>query len=321
MGKHEPSAPKAPGAIPRSRSGRVPGWVIDEALGLPQKPTPWRAGHDNDVPTPPTRRRRVARFVLTTCVLGLLGTAYWVLFTPKGVTQRAPGSAASANLWPTPGHEAKRRPRGKPPVVTLMNDSYRFLNHQANGNIAVAYDPCRPIHYVVRPDGAPQGGAALISDAVARVSAATGLKFIADGTTSEAPSRERKPFQPDRYGDRWAPILIAWVTTAENPDFAASVAGEAGSHPVARSDGPRAYVTGQMQLDATKIGKLVRMAEGNRMARALVLHEFGHLVGLDHVADNKQLMYATTGSEVVDFGPGDLTGLAELGRGPCIPDL
>jgi hypothetical protein len=88
--------------------------------------------------------------------------------------------------------------------------SYRFTALQADGKTPVTYDPCRPVHYVVRTQGAPVGGQALITEAVGRVARATGLQFRDDGTTSEAPSGQREPFQKDRYGDRWAPVLIAW---------------------------------------------------------------------------------------------------------------
>jgi len=51
-----------------------------------------------------------------------------------------------------------------------------------------------------------------------------------------------------------------------------------------------------------------------------VLHELGHLVGLAHVSDPTQLMYPQS-SGVLDLAAGDLTGLAQLGAGECVPDL
>jgi hypothetical protein len=154
-----------------------------------------------------------------------------------------------------------------------------------------------------------------------RVSTATGLTFIADGATSESPSNRREPYQPARYGDRWAPVLIAWVTPAENPDFAADVTGEGGSTPNSRNGGPGVYVTGQVELDSRQFTRILRRPTGNETALAVILHELGHVVGLGHVTDSSQLMYPETRPGITNFGAGDLTGLAALGRGRCVPSL
>lgn len=47
----------------------------------------------------------------------------------------------------------------------------------------MAFDPCRPIHYVIRPDGKPPGGRGAIQAGIAEVSRATGLVFVDDGIT------------------------------------------------------------------------------------------------------------------------------------------
>jgi len=104
------------------------------------------------------------------------------------------------------------------------------MNTQQDKVTAVAYDPCRPIHYVTRPDGAPPGEdpliAAAAAAAVAGAGAATGLWFVNDGRTAEAASRQRQAFQPDRYSDRWTPVLLVWETADEQPDFGVDVAGQ-----------------------------------------------------------------------------------------------
>ena len=46
-----------------------------------------------------------------------------------------------------------------------------------------------------------------------------------------------------------------------------------------------------------------------------------HLVGLDHVTAASQLMYPQSQPDVTDFGAGDLTGLAAVGRGACLSHL
>ena len=50
--------------------------------------------------------------------------------------------------------------------------------------------------------------------------------------------------------------------------------------------------------------------------QAIVDHEFGHLVGLDHVTDPGELM-AEVNLGRTSYGPGDLEGLARLGAIPC----
>jgi hypothetical protein len=52
-----------------------------------------------------------------------------------------------------------------------------------------------------------------------------------------------------------------------------------------------------------------------------VLHELGNLVGLGNVTAVNQLMNPQIHTGVTDFGAGDLTGLAALGIGTCLPDL
>lgn len=50
------------------------------------------------------------------------------------------------------------------------------------------------------------------------------------------------------------------------------------------------------------------------------MHELAHVVGLDHVDDPTQLMYAENSGQL-DFGAGDRAGLALLGTGECVPRL
>ena len=99
--------------------------------------------------------------------------------------------------------------------------------------------------------GNPRGAEAPL---LHRISAATGLRFGNDGHTTEPPSRERASFQPDRYGDRWAPVLFVWATADEQPDFGVDFAGLGGSVRYGWGEHPGVYVTGMVQLDSTKHG-------------------------------------------------------------------
>jgi hypothetical protein len=185
----------------------------------------------------------------------------------------------------------------------------------------VAYDPCRTIHYVLRPDATPPGGEQLVHDAVLRISEVTGLVFTFDGYTDEPLIDERPVYQPERYGDQWAPVLIGWQDDVENPALAGDVVGEAGSVAVSLGEGPRVFVSGTVSLDAVQLPEILGERDGPAVVRGVVLHELGHLVGLAHVDDDRELMFPEARRAVTDFAPGDLTGLATLGAGPCVPDL
>jgi hypothetical protein len=227
----------------------------------------------------------------------------------------------TAALAPPAGLEESRVPLGAPPPDAVLDHGpHAFSEVQHDGVTPVAYDPCRPIHYVVRTQGEPPGGEALVATAVQRVSTATGLRFVDDGTTTEAPDPDRAAYQPDRYGKRWAPVLVAWSDAAETPQLAGDVAGLGGSASVTRR-GLAVYVTGAVTLDRDEITRLLTTPNGTAVALGVVSHEFGHLVGLDHVDDPSQLMYPSTNVAVTTFAAGDLEGLKDLGEGRCAPHL
>jgi hypothetical protein len=154
---------------------------------------------------------------------------------------------------------------------------------------------------------------------VAEISAATGLQFIYDGTTTEDPDTRREPYQPDRYGSRWAPVLITWSDPDEVPELAGDVVGLGGSTPRGAPGQPLVYVTGQVTLDAPGLAPILEAPGGAHHVRATLVHELAHVVGLAHVDDPAQVMHPA--GEVTTLAAGDRAGLAELGAGPCVPPL
>ena len=184
----------------------------------------------------------------------------------------------------------------------------------------IVFDPCRPIHYVVNLDGAPSDGLAIIQDAIATVASRDGFKFVDHGPTTEAPSKQRVPYQPETFSrKRWAPVLIAWSDEQASPDLAGYIVGVGGPQPVYPTKGPAVYITGQVLLDRVELSESAVPDRG--AVRAVVLHELGHLVGLDHVVDRTQLMFSEAEFAVRDYGAGDLRGLVLVGNGACVPGV
>jgi hypothetical protein len=317
---------RVPDGLPRSPSGRVPQWVLDEAAGRTVSPVPFRGATITPGLRRPDGRRggrpggRTARLAAALAFAGALAAAGLQLQGGASLTEAPVSDAAQAFPAadvPPPSLDESPEPLGTPPAAPAMRegDDYRFSRVHEDGS-PVTWSPCRPIRYVTRPDHAPPWGSALVAEAVARIQAATGLQFEDAGVTTEAPSDKRDIHQPDEYGDRWAPVLIAWD---EIPDRGTeSVLGKAGAYRVPTASGEETYVSGSLHLDHDDISELVAVS-GPAAGRAVVLHELGHLVGLDHVSSDVEVM-AAEWTGVTELGPGDRAGLAELGRGSCQSD-
>jgi hypothetical protein len=195
--------------------------------------------------------------------------------------------------------------------------SFAFIAHQpGDPGTPVAYDPCRPILVRVNPDGGPDGAVDLVRDALRDVSHLTGLVLRYDGTDDERPQWDGQsvPAFAGRLLRR--PVLVSWATVDEVSQLADDVAGIGGSVPVQGADGTIRFVTGAVTLDADTYDDLAAARDGEDEMRAILLHEFGHVVGLAHVDDEAELMNADNVG-MLDFGTGDRKGLARLGRGSC----
>jgi Matrixin len=244
---------------------------------------------------------------LLICLVLALGLRTW---------QQEAAHAALGGYPPLPREAGNARLL--PPGLPTGSTEYAFLQTLPDG-APVTYDPCRPIHYVIRAAHLPSYGVQLIQEAVARASAASGLKFVDDGLTSEPLTADRASVQT-RYGDRWAPVLIAFSDARESPALANDVMGRGGSVSVA-PDGPVSarYVTGQITLDQDDFDQTLGLVNGWADDRTAIMHELGHVLGLGHVRDRTQVMFPdNVGLQA--YGAGDHQGLALEGSGRCHHD-
>jgi hypothetical protein len=208
---------------------------------------------------------------------------------------------------------ADRAPRG----------TFRFLERTASGG-PVRWNPCEPIHYAANLTDAPAGALEDLQAAVRRVSDATGISFAYEGETGSTVGFQVHAgyFVTDREGGAWLPVLVDWLPHEEFLTWDPRQGVVAFAHPEtgsSRFEGQ--YVSGIVVVDGEAglpPGFEFRFSEG------LVLqHELGHLVGLAHVSDPGEIMYASErleGNPIRDWGPGDRQGLRELGADAgCLP--
>lgn len=242
------------------------------------------------VPPAPSRppRRRPPLWVVALVLLALPAAALAV---------------ASSRQEPLPALRAVEHPAplGVGWTPTYVDDAGR----------PARWDPCTPIRVVVFPGWMPHHGRRDLAEALRRLSVASGLLFEDGGDTDEVPSRGRAAYQPERYGDRWAPLLVGWVPAAGTDlGLGNGVQGLSLSVAVPGRDGGH-LVSGQIALNADN-----RLASGfgpGSTEGEVLLHELAHAVGLGHVLDPTQVMYVQTTNSESEYGAGDRAGLAALG--------
>lgn len=259
------------------------------------------------MPRPKTGRRRLRRWVTTLVVGGaIVGVAS--LFWPTIASVKSPHAMVNRVPMKQPG----AHPLGHPPRVRHGIGSFSFVAEQQMSDAPVAYDPCRRITYAIREELAPPGSDKIVEEALREVSRVTGLVFV---RRAHPPREWTYDWVDTSYGR--SPVIIDWTNPQAVPGLRGEEAGLGRS--LYMTDGPTAerfYVTGAVALDTPQLETLLAGPNGAARVRAVVMHQLGHVVGLDDVDDKDELMHGP-GSTRLTFGPGDREGLAALGSGPC----
>lgn len=180
------------------------------------------------------------------------------------------------------------------------------FSHLLNG-VPTRWNPCAPIHYLVNMGGYSDNFRPVIAEAVERLEAATGLLFIPVGDTAFMPT-SANPSPPASAGGE---LVIALGDELQTDLVPGSVVGLA--HILYFTSIFRASVV----IDVGSVGS--KPPWNSVGAGPVLMHELGHAVGLDHVADSSQLMNAVASSSgPTTYSAGDLTGLWQLGTaGGC----
>jgi hypothetical protein len=273
------------------------------------------------------RRRRWRAVVALLVLLAIVSGTFRYRPSTTPSNPWASAEAPSTNLIdsdgsrPSPQKAISTTPLGVPPQVARPSDAFRFAATQSGSDRPVAYDPCRSIPIVINLRTAPSVGRDLTLEAIAEIHRATGMSLLVEGDSDEVPAVDRPVYQLERYGDRWAPVLVAWSDPDESPKLMDDTAGYGGSARVVRGDGESVYLTGLVALDGPQLANILDRPNGRAQARGVIMHGLAHVVGLDHVDDPTQLMNPYGSPCVTSFQDGDRTGLSALGRGRCFDTL
>jgi hypothetical protein len=177
----------------------------------------------------------------------------------------------------------------------------------------VGFSSCRMIQVAVYPDGGPPNAEALVREAVATVRSATGLDIVVIGAYGGHAPNWNFAAAPVRPGD---PVSVSWQDASAIAEMTDDIAGLGGSPVVNGPDGTPYRIAGTIALSRDYYSYLAGR-DDRAEERAIILHEFGHVLGLAHVHSSAELMNEDNVG-LTAYGPGDLEGLRRLGDAPCI---
>jgi hypothetical protein len=236
-----------------------------------------------------------------------------------GLELRAPTKQYGSFVYRVAAVDGAKVLETSKPVTVKVRPPYRPAGpasaHAFMASPRWQWDSCRTITWKFNPANAPRGGLKQVRGSLARIHAATGLEFVYAGKTKQTP----------RYqGVKGTDVIVGWMGRKA---FTRKYGGMVGI-------GGATYAPGWKLPSGASVSRAVRggvvlnarwkQTLGSGFGRGytwgeVVMHELGHVIGLDHVGNKKQLMHDTVTPGKARWGAGDLDGFRKIGdSGGCL---
>lgn len=198
------------------------------------------------------------------------------------------------------------------PAPSAPDGTWAYLDPTADAGRPAAWARCRPVYVVANPAGIPDAERAdfeaMLRHALEAVSAATGQDWVHIGRTAY------RSIDGTSVNRVLGAVTVSFMSAPDPNDPAAAWANTVlGPNP---STGTVTYLSGSVNLNATRLVNDVG-GQVTPLVATTLMHELGHIAGLDHVDDRAQLMSAVYEAPpeptFEQFRDGDRAGLARVG--------
>jgi hypothetical protein len=152
---------------------------------------------------------------------------------------------------------------------------------EVHGGVPVVWRTCSTVPVLVNPGVMGDEGVELVKRAIEKLNKVTGVRFVFKGTTNEVPSTDWYLRGGSAGADGFAPVIVAFANRESTDMLESNAVGSAVANPAGKGN-ERRLVTGAVVIAEDALMDLEWNFNSGASVGGVLLHELGHIVGLDH---------------------------------------